>query len=61
MNILLIVKIIIMNLESLLFVVAPLTVFVSGVLSISHMGKKIYRKSNSTFDLINDLEKKYIY
>ena len=50
-----------MNLDSLLFVVAPLTLFVSGVLIISHMGKKIYTKSSSTFDLIDDLEKKYIY
>ena len=50
-----------MNLESFLFVVAPLILFVSGVLIISHMGKKINRNSSSTFDLIDDLEKKYIY
>ncbi len=50
-----------MNLESLLFIVAPLILFVSGVLLISHMGKRINKKSNSAFELIDDLEKKYIY
>ena len=50
-----------MNLESLLFVVAPLTLFVSGVLIISYMGKRINKKSEPVFDLIDDLEKKYIY
>ena len=50
-----------MNLESLLFIIAPLTLFVSGVLLISYMGKKINTKSSSTFDLIDDLEKKDIY
>ena len=50
-----------MNLDSLLFVIAPLTLFVTGVLIISYMGKRFSKKSNSAFDLIDDLEKKYIY
>ena len=50
-----------MNIESLLIVVAPLTLFIVGILTISHMGKRIHNKSNSAFDLIDDLEKKYIY
>ena len=50
-----------MNLESLLFVVAPLMLFVTGVLTISYMGKRINNKSDSTFEIIDDLEKKYIY
>ena len=52
---------IIMNLESFLFVVAPLILFVTGVLTISYMGKHINKKSETTFEIIDDLEKKYIY
>ena len=50
-----------MNLESLLFVIAPLSLFVFGVLFISHIGKRISIKNSTDYKLIDDFEKKYIY
>ena len=51
----------IMNLESFLFVIAPLSLFTIGVLVISHFGQRINKKSDKAYKLIDDLEKKYIY
>ena len=50
-----------MNLESILFVLAPLFVFILGVLFIPVLVKPKINKSNNTFKAIEDLEKKYIY
>ena len=50
-----------MNFESLVFIVAPISLFVFGVLMISVMGKRINKNSESAYKLIDDLEKKYIY
>lgn len=50
-----------MNLESLLMVIAPLSLFLFGVLFISYLGKRVNIKSNSAYKMIDDLEKKYIY
>jgi len=61
LNILKVVMQNIMNLESLVFIIAPISLFVFGVLFISNMGKRINKKSVSAFKLIDDLEKKYIY
>ena len=61
MNILEIIKNTIMNSESLLFIIAPLSLFVFGVMFISYIGKRINIKNSSDYKLIDDFEKKYIY
>tara|TARA_Y100001978_G_C23622883_1_gene399403 strand:+ start:417 stop:569 length:153 start_codon:yes stop_codon:yes gene_type:complete len=50
-----------MNLESFLLVIAPISVFVFGVLFISFMGRELEQSKDKTFKLIDELEKKYIY
>ena len=50
-----------MKLESFLIIVAPLTVFVVGVLIIPYLSKPRIKSRNETFKAIDDFEKKYIY
>tara|TARA_Y100001978_G_scaffold199492_1_gene213909 strand:+ start:1439 stop:1591 length:153 start_codon:yes stop_codon:yes gene_type:complete len=50
-----------MYLNSFLFVIAPISLFVFGVLFISYMGKGLEQSTDKTFKLIDEFEKKYIY
>jgi len=50
-----------MTFESLMFILAPLFLFVLGVLIIPQIVKPKNMKLDDSYKLINDLEKKYIY
>ena len=50
-----------MTLESFLMIVAPLFVFVTGVLIIPNFIKLKKSKTINTYKIIDELEKKYIY
>tara|TARA_Y100000589_G_scaffold316278_1_gene340852 strand:- start:3027 stop:3179 length:153 start_codon:yes stop_codon:yes gene_type:complete len=50
-----------MNFEAFLFVVAPLILFITGVLLIPFIFKPKYKEKSESYKLIDDLEKKYIY
>ena len=50
-----------MNLESLLLILAPLSVFIFGVLIIPLISKPKSKELTESYKLINEFEKKYIY
>tara|TARA_B100000073_G_C23703787_1_gene561446 strand:- start:813 stop:965 length:153 start_codon:yes stop_codon:yes gene_type:complete len=50
-----------MNQESILLIVAPLTLFLVGVLIIPFLSKPRNKSRYETFKAIDDFEKKYIY
>ena len=50
-----------MPFDSFLFLIAPLIVFVVGVLSLPLIFKPKTDTSRDSYKLIDDLEKKYIY
>ena len=50
-----------MNLESFLLILAPLSIFILGVLIIPNIVKPKSNELNDSFKLINEFEKKYIY
>ena len=50
-----------MTLESFLMIVAPLSLFIFGVLIIPFISKNNLNSKEKAFKLIDDFEKKYIY
>ena len=50
-----------MTLESILLILAPLSIFILGVLIIPYITKPKNKELNDSFKLINEFEKKYIY
>ena len=50
-----------MIIDSFLFLIAPLIVFVLGVLSLPLIFKSKIDTKKDSYKLIDDLEKKYIY
>ena len=50
-----------MTIESFLMIIAPLSLFIIGVLFIPNLMRINNPKSNVTYKLIDELEKKYIY
>ena len=50
-----------MNSESLLLILAPLSLFIMGVLIIPYITKPRSKKLIETYKLISEFEKKYIY
>jgi len=50
-----------MTLESFLLIVAPLSIFILGVLIIPYITKPKTLKLSDSYKLINEFEKKYIY
>ena len=50
-----------MTLESFLLIVAPLSIFILGVLFIPFFAKPKTKKLLDSYKLINEVEKKYIY
>ncbi len=50
-----------MTLESFLLVLAPLFIFIIGVLIIPYISKPKSKKLIDSYEIINEFEKKYIY
>ena len=50
-----------MTLESILLILAPLSVFILGVLTIPYITKPKSKNLSNSYKLINEFEKKYIY
>jgi len=50
-----------MTQESLLLILAPLSVFILGVLIIPYITKPKSKELIDSYKLINEFEKKYIY
>ena len=50
-----------MTLESFLLIVAPLCLFIVGILIIPHISKPKSNELIDSYKLINEFEKKYIY
>tara|TARA_B100000945_G_C19996660_1_gene419113 strand:- start:282 stop:434 length:153 start_codon:yes stop_codon:yes gene_type:complete len=50
-----------MNSESFLFILAPLALFVLGVIFIPLLLKPKNKSLNDSYELINEFERKYIY
>ena len=50
-----------MNLESFFLILAPLSIFIFGVLIIPYISKPKSKKLIESYKLINEFEKKYIY
>ncbi len=50
-----------MTLESFLLILAPLSIFILGVLIIPHIAKPKAKELRNSYKLINEFEKKYIY
>ena len=50
-----------MTLESFLLIIAPLSIFILGVLIIPNISKPKTKDLIDSYKLINEFEKKYIY
>ena len=50
-----------MTLESILLILAPLSLFILGVLTIPYITKPRSKNLSNSYKLINEFEKKYIY
>ena len=50
-----------MTLESFLLIIAPLSIFIFGVLIIPHISKPKSKEFIDPHKIISDFEKKYIY
>lgn len=50
-----------MTSESILMIIAPLFIFVVGVLLIPYTNRYRVNKTSNAYKLIDEIEKKYIY
>ena len=50
-----------MTLESFLLILAPMSIFIFGVLIIPYISKPKSKELNDPHKIISDFEKKYIY
>tara|TARA_Y100000589_G_scaffold311199_1_gene330326 strand:- start:1707 stop:1859 length:153 start_codon:yes stop_codon:yes gene_type:complete len=50
-----------MTLEPFLLILAPLSIFILGVLIIPSIAKPKSRDLSDSYEIINQIEKKYIY